>query len=110
MLFTNLFNCLKGVITNTRYIHTLETHSRLGLEMVRIRNGIGCINYPFQKGGISLLKFVPGIQFECGVCSLVVDVNTNPGYLNVENMLPTPLVVEIRNSNSHKNRTGKCDW
>ena len=74
--------------------------------MVRIRNGLGRINDLFQKGGISLLKFVPRIQFECGVCSLAVDVNTNPGYLNVENMS----VVEIANSNSHKNRKGKCDW
>ena len=40
MLFTKLFNCLKGLITNTpRYIHTLETHYRLELEMVRIRIG-----------------------------------------------------------------------
>ena len=40
MLLTKLFNCLKGIITNIPcYIHTLETHSRLGLEMVRIRNG-----------------------------------------------------------------------
>ena len=40
MLFTGLFNYLKGVITKThRYIHILEIHYRLGLEMVRIRNG-----------------------------------------------------------------------
>ena len=78
--------------------------------MVRIRNGLGRINDLFQKGGISLLKFVPRIQFECGVCSLAVDVNTNPGYLNVENMLPTPSVIEITSSNSHKNLKGKCDW
>ena len=40
MLFTKLFNCLKGAITKIpRYIHTLKTHYRLGLEMVRIRNG-----------------------------------------------------------------------
>ena len=39
MLFTKLFNSLKGVITKTsRYMHTLETHYRLGLEMVRIKN------------------------------------------------------------------------
>ena len=78
--------------------------------MVRIRNGLGRINDLFQKGGISLLKFVPRIQFECGVCSLAVDVNTNPGYLKVENMFPTPSVVETTNSNSHKNRKGECDW
>ena len=47
-------------------------------------------------------------EFECGDCSLAVDVNTNPGYLNVENMLPTPSVVEITNSNSHKNRNGNA--
>ena len=41
------------------------------------------INYPFQKGGISSLKFVPGI------CSLALDGNTNPGYLDAENMLHT---------------------
>ena len=41
------------------------------------------INYPFQKGGISSLKFVPGI------CSLALDGNTNPGYLDTENMLHT---------------------
>ena len=45
MLFTKLFNCLKGVIIKIpRYIHTLETHYRLGLEMVRIRNGNSLAN------------------------------------------------------------------
>ena len=40
MLFTKLHNCLKGGISNTlHYIHTLETHYRQGLKMVRIRNG-----------------------------------------------------------------------
>ena len=58
---------------------------------------------------MSLLKFFPEFEFECGVFSLIVDVNTNPNYLNVEKMLPTPSVVEITNSNSHKNRKGKCD-
>ena len=33
MLFIKLFDCLKGGINNTlHYIHTLETHYRLGLE------------------------------------------------------------------------------
>ena len=41
---------------------------------------------------------------------MALDVNTNPGYLNVENMLSTPSVVEMTNSNSHKNRKKKCDW
>ena len=40
MLFTKLLNCLKGGISDTpQYIHTLENHYRLGLELVRIRNG-----------------------------------------------------------------------
>ena len=41
------------------------------------------VNYPFQKGGISSLKFSPGI------CSLVLDGNTDPGCLDIENMLST---------------------
>ena len=38
---------------------------------------------------ISLLKFVPRI------CSLALDGNTNPGYLDMETMLSTPLAVEM---------------
>ena len=68
------------------------------------------INYPFQIGGISSLKFVPEFKVACRACSVVVDVNTNPGYLIVENMLSSPLLVELTNSNSHKNLKGKCDW
>ena len=41
------------------------------------------INYPFQKGGISSLKLVPQIY------SLALDENTNPDYLDVENILST---------------------
>ena len=41
------------------------------------------INYPFQKGGISSLKFVPEIS------SLALDGNDNLGYLDIENMLFT---------------------
>ena len=52
--------------------------------MERLRNGkvLAC-NYPFQKDGISSLKFVPGI------CSMALDGNTNPGYLDVKNILST---------------------
>ena len=112
MLLTKLFNCLKGIITNTpRYIHTLETHSRLGLEMVRIRNGKPLAHKLFVSKGWYLFA---------EVCSRNLSLNaefavwqymyTNPGYLNVKNMLPKPSVVEIINSNSHKNRKWKCDW
>ena len=47
------------------------------------------VTYSFCKGGISLLKFVPRI------CSLALDGNTNPGYLDMETMLSTPLAVEM---------------
>ena len=64
--------------------------------------GFWHINYPFQTGGISSLKFVPGI------CSLALDGNTNPGYLDVENMLSTPSVVEMTNSNLHRITKGNA--
>ena len=54
------------------------------------------INYPFQTGGISSLKFV------LRICSLALDGNINPAYLDVENMLFTPSVVEMTNSNPHR--------
>ena len=62
------------------------------------------INFPFQKGGTSSLNFVPEI------CSLELEENTNPDYLDVENMLSTPSVVEMTSNNPHKNQKGKCDW
>ena len=62
------------------------------------------INYPFQKGGISSLKFVPGI------CSLALDGNTNPDYLDVENIVYTSFV-EMTNSNPHRiaKRNATCE-
>ena len=60
------------------------------------------IIYPRQTGGISSLKFVPGI------CSLALDGNTNPGYLDVENMLSTPSVVEMTSSNPHRIAKGNA--
>ena len=62
------------------------------------------ISFPFQEGGTSSLNFVPEI------CSLELDGNTNPDYLDVENMLSTPSVVEMTINNPHKNQKGKCDW
>ena len=50
--------------------------------MVRIRDG-KVLARKYMKGGISLLKFSPGIY------SLVLDGNSNSGYLDVENMLST---------------------
>ena len=46
------------------------------------------VNYPFRKSDISSLKFVLGIG------GLALGNNTNPGYLDVETMLSTPLAVE----------------
>ena len=60
------------------------------------------IIYARQTGGISSLKFIPGI------CSLALDGNTNPGYLDVENMLSTPSVVEMTNSNPHRIANGNA--
>ena len=64
--------------------------------------GFWHINYPFQTGGISSLKFVPGI------CSFALDGNTNLSYLDVENMLSTPSVVEMTNSNLHRITKGNA--
>ena len=54
------------------------------------------VNYLFQKGGISSLKFLPRS------CSFALGGNTNPGYLDVENMLPTPSVAEMTKSKTQK--------
>ena len=54
------------------------------------------INYPFQTGGISSLEFVPGI------CSLALDRNINPSYLDVENMLSSSSAVEMTNSSPYR--------
>ena len=71
--------------------------------MVRIRNSKPLVHKLSVLEGWYLFAevFFPEFEFECGVCSFSVDANTNPGYLNVENMLPTPSVVEITHSNSH---------
>ena len=62
------------------------------------------INYPFQKGGTISLIFVSEI------CSLELDGNTNPDYLDVEDVLSTPSAVEMTSNNPHKNQKGKCEW
>ena len=61
------------------------------------------VYYLFKKGGIFSLRFVPGI------CSLALGGNTNPGYLDVENILSTPSVVEMTKKQTTQDRKGKSD-